>query len=206
MGFYEDWILPHLINCACGAPPVMAQRGRIVPQARGRVLEVGMGSGLNLAHYRRDQVDFVWGLEPSRGMRRRAARRVEASGIEVRWLDLPGEEIPLDDNSVDTVVLTYTLCTIPDWHSALKQMHRVLKPGGQLLFCEHGEAPDEQVRRWQERLNPYWSRLAGGCHLHRPIPDMLLEAEFRIETLESRYLPQSPRFAAFNYWGSARNT
>ena len=117
--------------------------------------------------------------------------------------ELPGEEVPLDDDSIDTVVLTYTLCTIPDFRTALAQMRRVLKPGGSLLFCEHGEAPDESVRRWQARINPFWKRIAGGCNLNRPIPTCLEDAGFSIAKLETMYLPATPKIAAFNYWGSA---
>lgn len=203
MGFYENRILPWLIDKACGAPAVREQRGKVVPQATGRVLEVGMGSGLNLAFYDPDRIEVVFGLEPSEGMRRRASRRVEAAAVEVRWLDLPGEEVPLDDDSVDTVLLTFTLCTIPDYRRALAQMRRVLRPGGRLLFCEHGAAPDAAVRRWQDRINPLWKRVAGGCNLNREIPRCLEEAGFAIEHIESAYLPGTPRIAAFNYWGAA---
>ncbi len=203
MGFYERYILPHFINRACGAPAILKQRQKVVPQARGRVLEVGMGSGINLQYYDPDQVEFVFGLEPSEGMRKKAQKNLESSPVEVRWLDLPGEEVPLDDDSVDTVMLTFTLCTIPDWRAALEQMRRVLKPGGTLLFCEHGEAPDENVRRWQDRLNPIWQVIGGGCNLNRPIPTCLEEGGFAISKIETRYLPATPRFAGYNYWGAA---
>ncbi len=203
MGFYERHILPHFIDKACGSPAILKQRQKIVPNATGRVLEVGMGSGINLQYYDKDNVEFVFGLEPSVGMREKAQKNLEASPVEVRWLDLPGEEIPLDDKSVDTIVLTFTLCTIPDWRAAVAQMRRVLKPGGTMLFCEHGEAPDEEVRRWQDRLNPLWNVIGGGCHLNRPIPALLEDGGFKIVKLESRYLPATPRFAGFNYWGSA---
>nr|WP_281378377.1 class I SAM-dependent methyltransferase [Halomonas organivorans] len=188
---------------ACGNKVVDRQRAAVVPQARGRVLEVGMGSGLNLPHYDPDRVELVWGLEPSEGMRRKARHHVAGAPFEVRWLNLPGEEIPLEDNSADTVVLTYTLCTIPDWHRALEQMRRVLKPSGQLLFCEHGIAPDEGVRRWQDRVNPLWGKVAGGCHLNRTIPELIEHAGFAILQMETGYLPKVPRFAGFNFWGAA---
>lgn len=203
MGFYQDRVLPHFIGIACGTAPICKQREKVVPHARGRVLEIGMGTGLNLQFYDPSKVELVFGLEPSQGMRRKAQANLDASPVEVRWLDLPGEEVPLDDNSVDTVVLTYTLCTIPDFRAALAQMRRVLKPGGTLLFSEHGEAPDESVRRWQARLNPVWKRIAGGCNLNRPIPTCLENAGFSIAKLETMYLPSTPRFAGFNYWGSA---
>ena len=203
MGFYENRVLPFMINKACAGPPILKQREKVVPGAEGRVLEVGMGSGINLPYYDPARVEFVWGLEPSEGMRRLAAERIEAAPFEVKLLDLPGESIPLDDASVDTVLLTFTLCTIPDFRTALAQMRRVLKPGGKLLFCEHGEAPDESVRKWQNRINPLWKRIAGGCNLNRPIPRCLEEAGFVVHDLETLYLPNTPRIAAFNYWGRA---
>jgi ubiquinone/menaquinone biosynthesis C-methylase UbiE len=192
-----------MIDFACGTPPVLKQREKVVPHAEGRVLEIGMGSGLNLSFYDPGRVELVFGLEPSEGMRRKAQRNLSRAPVAVEWLDLPGEEIPLDDDSVDTVVLTYTLCTIPDFRTALRQMRRVLKPGGALLFCEHGEAPDPGVRRWQQRVNPMWKRIAGGCNLDRPIPTCLEEAGFRISHLDTMYVPNTPRIAAFNYWGRA---
>ncbi len=203
MGFYENRILPHMIDLTCGASPILKQREKVVPLAEGRVLEVGMGSGINLQYYDPSKVEFVFGLEPSEGMRRKAQKNLAASPVEVRWLDLPGEEIPLDDKSVDCVVLTFTLCTISDFREALAQMRRVLKPGGTLLFCEHGEARDEAVRRWQSRINPIWKKIAGGCNLNRPIPSCLEDAGFAIAKLETMYLPGTPKIAGYNYWGSA---
>lgn len=204
MSVYDRYVLPHFINLACGTKPVMRQREKIVPHATGRILEVGMGSGINIPLYRPDKVEKLWGLEPSEGMRHKAAPRVAAAKMDLEWLGLRGEEIPLDDNSVDTVVLTYTLCTIPDWLAAVKQMRRVLKPGGQLLFSEHGRAPDVAVKRWQDRINPMWMKLAGGCHLNRNIPDLLRQGGFEIDTLNTLYLPSTPRVAGFTYWGNAR--
>lgn len=203
MGFYDERILPHLINCACSTKPNRKQREKVVPLATGDVLEIGIGSGLNLPHYDRSKVRKIWGLEPSEGMRRKAARRVAASGLDVEFIDLPGEEIPLDADSVDTVLVTYTLCTIPDAVAALEGMRRVLKPGGQLIFCEHGMAPDEKVRRWQDRLNPGWSRIAGGCNMNRDIPALLAEGGFEITVDERMYIP-GLRILSYNYWGTAR--
>ncbi|RLC99859.1 MAG: SAM-dependent methyltransferase, partial [Chloroflexota bacterium] len=133
MNFYDEHCLPHLIHCACGLKVIQSQREKVVPVAEGRVLEVGMGSALNIPFYDPDKVEFVWGLEPSQAMRKKARKNLGRAPFEVRLLDLPGEEIPLDDNSVDSVLLTYTLCTIPDWRNALQQMRRVLKPGGKLI-------------------------------------------------------------------------
>ena len=203
MNIYDEYCLPHFIHCACGLKVIQSQREKVVPVAEGRVLEVGMGSALNIPFYDPDKIDFVWGLEPSRAMRKKARKNLGRAPFEVRLLDLPGEEIPLDDNSVDTVLLTYTLCTIPDWRNALQQMRRVLKPGGKLVFCEHGVAPDARVRKWQDRVNPLWKKVAGGCHLNRPIPDYIEEGGFAIQTLDTGYL-SGPKFAAFNYWGIAR--
>ena len=203
MSFYEQHILPHVIDFACGDKIIMQERAEVLGAAEGRVLEVGMGSGLNLRYYNPDKVDLVWGLEPSEGMRRKAQKNLAASPVRVEWLGLPGEEIPLEDNSADTVVLTFTLCTIPDWQQALSQMRRVLKPGGKLLFCEHGAAPDAGVLKWQNRINPLWKKLAGGCHLNRPIPKYLADGGFRIDRIEADYLPKTPRIAGFRYRGVA---
>ncbi|MFV1977287.1 MAG: class I SAM-dependent methyltransferase, partial [Candidatus Scalindua sp.] len=204
MSLYERYILPHIIDMGCRHKSVQLQRGKVVPLAEGRVLEVGIGSGLNIPFYNAKKVDFVWGVEPSAGMRRKAKKNLARSAVEVRWLDLPGEEIPLENNSADTVLLTYTLCTISDWHTALRQMHRVIKPSGKLLFCEHGAAPDKSVLKWQNRINPIWKTVCGGCHLNRPISKYLYEGGFHIETMETLYLPKIPRIAGFNYVGVAK--
>ncbi len=203
MSFYDNHILPHVIDLACGSKPVLKQREKIVPQAEGRILEIGMGSGINIPFYDPAKVEKVWGLEPSEGMREKARPRVEAAPFELEWLGLPGEEIPLDNDSADTIVLTYTLCTIPDWRAAVEQMRRVLKPGGKLLFSEHGKAPDEAVRKWQDRINPVWKKIGGGCHLNRDIPKLLTEGGFDIKQLDSMYVPSTPKVAGFTYWGYA---
>ena len=204
MSFYEEHILPHMINVACESKPIRKQREKVVPFAEGRVLEIGMGAGPNLAYYDPAKVSHVYGLEPSAGMRRKAAKALAASPVKVELIDLPGEEIPLDDGSVDTVLLTYTLCTIPGAVEALKGMRRVLKPGGKLLFCEHGAAPDESVAKWQRRLEPIWKPIGGGCHLTRDIPDLIRQGGFEIEKMEADYIPGSPKFVGYDYWGSAK--
>jgi len=140
---------------------------------------------------------------PSAEEARMVGDKAKEMPFDVEFIGLPGEEIPLDENSVDTVLVTYSLCTIPDPVAALKGMARVLRPGGKLVFCEHGEAPDEGVRRWQARVNPLWSKLAGGCNLNRPIPSLLGQGGFELEGLEQMYLPSTPRIAGYNYWGSA---
>lgn len=202
MSFYEDRVLPHLIDIACSTRPSRKQREKIVPLAEGDVLEIGFGSGLNLPFYDTQRVRKVWGLEPSEGMRRKARPVLEAHDLDVEFIDLPGESIPLAADSVDTVLVTYSLCTIADVASALEGMRRVLKPGGSLLFCEHGLAPDESVRQWQRRLNPAWSRLAGGCNLHRDIPDLITRGGFRLTVDERMYIP-GIRMLCYNYWGRA---
>lgn len=203
MGFYDRHILPRLLDGAMSAKPITYQRKKVVPRAEGRVLEIGFGSGHNLPFYDARKVSRLWALEPSAEMRARAAERVAASAIPLEFLDLPGESIPLEDGAVDTVLVTYTLCTIPDVMTALSEMRRVLKPDGRMIFCEHGEAPDAGVRRWQRRLTPVWKAIGGGCHLGRPIPTLLSEGGFRVEGLQTMYLPSTPRFAGFNYWGEA---
>lgn len=202
MSLYEKHILPPLIHLACGAKPNMRQREKVVPLAEGEVLEIGMGSGLNLGYYDARKVRKVWGLEPSPGMRQMARKNMDGVKLDVEMIDLPGEEIPLDSNSIDTVVVTYTLCTIPDAGRALEGMRRVLRPGGKLLFCEHGVAPDAGVRKWQDRINPTWRRFAGGCNVNRDIPALLASAGFRTLVDERMYIP-GLKLLSYNYWGSA---
>jgi ubiquinone/menaquinone biosynthesis C-methylase UbiE len=203
LSFYDDRILPRLTNLACSSKPARKQREKIVPRAYGDVLEIGFGSGLNLPHYDRASVRRVFGLEPSAGMRRLAAKRIEQSGIDVELIDLPGEEIPLDDDSVDSVLVTYTLCTIENAAAALQGMRRVLKPGGHLFFCEHGKAPDRGVHRWQRRINPAWRLVSGGCNMDRDIPGLLTAAGFNIEDDNRMYIP-GLRALSYNFWGAAR--
>ncbi len=202
MGFYDRYVLPRVLDFAMRLEPIMRQRGKVVPKASGRVLEIGMGSGLNLAFYDRGRVTKLWGLEPSEELRRIAGERARQVAVDVEFLPLPGESIPLEDGSVDTVVTTYTLCTIPGVLQALREMCRVLVPGGTLLFAEHGRAPDPGVERWQNRLNRVWGSFTGGCNLNRPIADLIRDGGFRVESLETMYLP-GPRPLTFNYLGSA---
>ena len=203
MGFYDRHLLPPLLSAAMSAKPITYQRKKVVPKAKGRVLEVGFGAGHNLPFYDAAKVTHLWALEPSREMRARASGRVAQSTLEIEFLDLPGEQIPLEDNAADTVLITYTLCTIPDVMKALGEIRRVMKPEARMIFCEHGEAPDEGVRRWQRRLTPVWKAIGGGCHLGRPIPSLIRDSGFRVENMETMYLPGTPRFAGFNYWGTA---
>ncbi len=203
MAFYDDHVLPHLIDLACSTKPTRKQREKIVHLAEGDVLEIGFGSGLNLPYFDRDKVRRIFGLEPSQGMRRKAQGNVDASGLDVEFIDLPGEEIPLEPKSMDTVLITFTLCSIDQTEAALEGMRRVLKPGGQLLYSEHGVAPDAGVRRWQHRLNPTWKRFSGGCNMNRNIPALIEGSGFRVTTDERMYIP-GPRILSYNYWGIAK--
>jgi len=202
MGLYERYILPPLLNYAMQQKPITYQRKKVVPLAEGRVLEIGIGSGLNLAHYEPGKVEKVWGLDPSAELRVMAEKNAAEVPFEVEFIGLEAEEIPLDDKSMDTVLVTYTLCTIPEVVRALKGMRRVLKPGGKLVFSEHGRAPDESVRKWQNRLNPIWNKIGGGCHLNRAIPDLISQGGFKVDKVDTMYLP-GPRPMTFNYWGTA---
>ena len=202
MSWYEERILPHLITYACSTSPNQKQRQKIVPEAAGEVLEIGFGSGLNVPFYDAAKIKKIWALEPSIGMRKKARPAVDDTELDIEFIDLPGEQIPLDDNSVDTILVTYTLCTIPDTQAALLGMRRVLKPGGKLLFCEHGRAPDEDVVRWQNRLNSSWSAIAGGCQMNRDIPALITVGGFDIKVDERMYIPGA-RVLCYNYWGSA---
>ncbi len=203
MGFYDRHILPSLLNVVMGAKPITYQRKKVVPRAEGRVLEIGFGAGHNLPFYDPRKVTHLWALEPSLEYRAKAAERVAQSPIPIEFLDLPGEQIPLEDESVDNILVTYTMCTIPDVRAALSQMRRVLKPGGTMIFCEHGKAPDANVEKWQHRIEPVWKKISGGCHLARPIPELVTEGGFAIGDMETMYLPGTPRWGGFNYWGSA---
>ncbi|HJW42426.1 MAG TPA: class I SAM-dependent methyltransferase [Rhizomicrobium sp.] len=203
MGFYDRHILPRLLDAAMSAKPITYQRRKVVPRAEGRVLEIGFGAGHNLPYYDAAKVERIWALEPSAEMRARAANRVASTSIPLEFLDLPGEQIPLDSESADTILITYTMCTIPDVMTALGEMRRVMKPTGRMIFCEHGEAPDAGVQRWQRRITPVWKTIGGGCHVGRPIPRLIRDAGFVVGDMETMYLPGTPRFAGFNYWGSA---
>ena len=202
MGFYDRHILPHLIDCACGLGQVMKARAQLVPLAHGRVLEIGIGSGLNLALYDPEKVSRIVGVDPSAAMQALARKRAAGIGIPVEMIALELGQIQAPDGSFDSIVCTFTLCTIPDAVTALKEMRRVLKPGGQLYFCEHGLAPDAGVRRWQQRLTPVWKPLAGGCHLDRDIPALLLAGGFQVRQLDTGYLP-GPRPMTYIYRGWA---
>ncbi len=199
--WYDRHVLPYVIDLACGVRPVARQRQKVVPLAQGKVLEIGIGTGLNIPFYDKQRVTTITGVDPALRMHRLARKRIAQAGLDVDLIGLSAEKLPVDDASFDTVVCTYTLCTIPDPAAALAEMRRVLKPGGKLLFSEHGHAPDESVAKWQARLQPYWRKLAGGCMLDRDVPLLLKDAGFAAG-VQSRYLP-GPKFVSYHYWGEA---
>ena len=192
MNLYDQHVLPHLIDFACGMGAVMKTRAQIVPQAEGRVLEIGIGSGLNLSFYDPAKVSVIVGVDPSAAMQKLAQQRAAQISIPVEMIALELGQIQAADASFDSIVCTFTLCTIPDADAALQEMRRVLKPGGKLLFSEHGLAPDLPVVRWQHRLTPLWKPFSGGCHLNRDIPALIRAGGFNIGQLDSSYL-KGPR-------------
>lgn len=181
---------------------MMKQREKIVPLAEGRVLEIGIGSGLNLPYYPSSKIKHLWGLDPSRETWALARKKHMKFDFNIEFIEASAEDIPLDSGCADTVLITYTICTIPDAISALMEARRVLKSDGSLLFCEHGLAPDESVRRWQNGLNPVWKKIGGGCNLNRPISNLIEQAGFCIRSMETMYIP-GWKPASFNYWGAA---
>jgi ubiquinone/menaquinone biosynthesis C-methylase UbiE len=202
MSFYNRHIMPRLINGVCGMSQFSDQRQKVVPRAEGLVVEIGIGSGLNLPHYDAGKVCQVIGVDPDEQMWKAGRDRVRLSAVPVERVGLSGEQIPLDKHMADTVLVTYSLCTIPDAVAALHEMRRILKPGGRLLFLEHGAAPEARVRKWQSRIDPLWKRIAGGCHSGRPIPKLLEQAGWKIDEMAEGYI-SGPKPLAYNYWGSA---
>lgn len=201
MGLYSDVILPRLCDLAMRNKQLRPYRERVIGAAEGRVLEIGIGSGRNLPFYRSPVTELL-ALEPATKLLE-MARDAGQPGMPVSLIEASAEAIPLNDQSVDTVVTTWTLCSIPDAAKALTEMRRVLRPSGKLLFVEHGMAPDKNVRRWQDWLTPTWKRISGGCHLNRPISAMIESSGFRIDRVETRYMP-GPKAMTFMYEGSAR--
>ena len=204
MGFYDRYILPRIIDLGCGMEEMTEQRRRIVPRAQGRVLEIGVGSGLNLAHYDPAKVDSVVGIDPTPELLAMAELRAASAAFPVELLAESAENIPLEAQSFDTVVVTYALCTIPNFEAALSEMRRLLKPEGKLYFSEHGRSPEVNISLWQDRLNPLWKILFGGCNLNRDIGTKITGAGFRIEEINNSYLPKFPlKIASYQYLGVA---
>ena len=202
MGFYDERVLPYLVHLTMRQETFLAYRQRVVQDAHGRVLEIGVGSGLNLPLYG-ERVRQVTGLDPSPRLLSMARRAQAGSRVPFELIEASAEAIPLANESIDTVVSTWTLCSIPDALAALREMRRVLRPAGELRFIEHGRAPEATVRLWQDRLTPAWKRLAGGCHLNRPIRELLEDAGFRVERMDTGYM-KGPKPMTFMYEGQAR--
>ena len=200
---YERLILPRLLKCACSAPPILKQRQKVVPGATGRVLELGVGMGLNLALYDPDRVESVTGVDPAPELRAIAEAAPRDPRLVVRVEDGTAEALPFEAASFDCVVCTFTLCSVADPARALSEARRVLRPGGRFLFCEHGLSPDPDVAKWQRRIEPIWKKIAGGCHLTRPVTAAIEAAGFSVTRRDSMYLPRAPRIAGWNEWGEA---
>ena len=203
MSFYRDHVYPHLVAMLGNPKPIAEIRKRIMPLAQGDVLEIGVGPGVNFAHYDPATVTKVYALEPNPGMMRRADEERRKTSIDIEFIDLPGERIPLMDHSVDTVVSTFTLCTIPGVADAICGLRRVLKPGGKFIFFEHGLAPDAPVQVWQRRTEPLFRFAFEGCHVTRDIPFLIRTGGFNIEQIESGYLAPFPKSGSYCWWGTA---
>ena len=202
MGLYNKFILPKVIDWTCKQKPNMRQREKVIPLATGNVLEIGIGSGLNLPIYNDENVNHLTAIDPSKEIWDKNIIDTKKLKFEFEFIEAFAENIPEDNNCFDTVVITYTLCTIPDMNKAFEEIRRVLKPSGKLIFCEHGKAPDKAIQKWQNIINPLWKRLGGGCNLNRDIPLIIQDNGFNMSKLETMYIP-GWKPASFNYWGTA---
>ena len=202
--WYDERVVPRLIRCACSSPAIMKLREQVVPLASGAVFEIGCGGGINQRFYDSAKVTSFAGMDPSaKGLefaREAAAKR----GWSAEFRQGFGEQIPFAAGSFDCVVCTFTLCSVDDQAQTVRALHRILKPGGRLLYAEHGRAPDAGVAKWQDRIEPLWKRDAGGCHLTRPIGSAIATGGFDVAALGARYAPKTPRFAGWMEWGAAR--
>ena len=200
---YDKYILPYVLNCTCGQKPFVKQRQKLVPMAKGKVLEVGIGSGLNMPYFDTSKIISVVGIDPSEELIQLAEKRIDDSMPDVDFVISKAEELQFNDNTFDTVLITYTMCTVDDVSASLMQIKRVLKSDGQLLFCEHGLAPDEKIVKWQNRINKFWPTISGGCNINKNIPHLIGEAGFTMPNMEQMYLPKTPKIFGYNYWGTA---
>ena len=204
MSFYEKYILPRFLNCACASEPITYQRKKVVPLAEGKILEVGIGSGLNLPFYDKSKIEEIWGIDPSEELNAMAKKVAIEECVNVNFITSSAEDIPFPSDYFDTVLITYTMCTIPSVLQANKEIRRVLKHNGKMIFCEHGVSPDENIKKWQKRLNSIWGKIAGGCNINRNIPMLIKSSGFKIVEMDEMYLPKTPRIAGYNYWGYAK--
>ena len=203
MAFYNDYIYPYLVDKLGDPPPIQKIRRQIIPLAQGTVLEIGVGSGANFLHYDPARVNKLYALEPNPGMIYLAERQRRRTKLNVEFLDLPGEHIPLQTGTIDTVVSTFTLCTIPGIADAIRGLGRVLRPTGKLIFFELGLSPDPAVQRWQKRLEPTHHWLFQGLYLTRDIPSLIEQGGFQIKRMEMGYLAQFPKSSSYCWWGTA---
>lgn len=203
MGLYNKYILPKVVDCVCNQKPSNRQREKIIPIAEGYVLEIGIGSGLNLPFYNNSIVKHLTAIDPSDDIWKLNKNGVDLLGFDFEFINCYAENLPIENNTFDTAVITYTLCTIPYANKALDEIRRVLKPNGKLIFCEHGKAPDAAILKWQNFVNPLWKKLGGGCNLNRDIPLIIENNGFKFDNLETMYIP-GWKPASFNYWGSAK--
>jgi len=204
MSFYEKKILPKVLDLLCGSSPINYQRKKIVPKVSGNVLEIGIGSGLNLPHYNVSNISNITALDPAEELTDIAKKRISELDLDIDVINCGAEEIPLESKSFDSILVTYTLCCIESLDDSMREIRRVIKDDGTLFFCEHGIAPDLKTKNWQNRINPIWKRLMGGCNINRDIPEIISNSKLAIIDLETMFLPGTPRIAGFNYWGTAR--
>ena len=202
--WYEKFFLPKLCDKCCSTKPINYQRNKVVPLAQGVVLEIGMGSGLNIPFYNKNNIEKIIGLDPSEELNFLAKKVAKKNNIEIDFIISGAEDIALPDNSIDTILITYTLCTIPDLDNSMAEMKRVLKSDGKFIFCEHGIAPDQNIVKWQTRINPIWKALMGGCNINRNIPKIISDGGFDITNISEMYLPSTPKIVGYNYWGIAQ--
>ena len=203
MSLYSKYIVSKLINVGCGSKPIRKQREKVLPLCEGEVLEIGAGSGLNFPYYDPNNVSKIYALEPDSEMLRQARIAAKSWDLNIEFIESGAEEIALGDNVVDTVLLTYTLCSIRYPELALKEIRRVLRKNGKLVYCEHGIAPERGVRNVQNIMNYFYPYLAGGCNLNRDIPDLIRKNGFKLEDFETMYLPGTLKWSGYNYWGVA---
>ena len=202
--WYETFFLPKVCDKCCSTNPINYQRNKVVPLAKGVVLEIGIGSGLNIPFYNKNNIEKIIGLDPSEELNFLANKVAKKNNIEIDFIISGAEDIALPDNSVDTILITYTLCTIPDLDNSMAEMKRVLKSDGKFIFCEHGIAPDQNIVKWQSRINPIWKAIMGGCNINRNIPKIISDSGFDIIDINKMYLPSTPKIVGYNYWGVAQ--
>ena len=202
--WYDETILPKVITFGCSQGEVARLRQQVVPLAQGRVFEIGCGGGLNQSFYQRDRITGFAGIDPNHALLEGARKRAADIGLDADIRCAGGEDIPFDDGTFDTVVCTYTLCSVDDPKRVMAELRRILKPGGHLLFAEHGQAPDAGPRRWQRRIEPVWKRAMGNCHLTRNVGGMIRGAGFEVEPIGQEYTERVPRWVGWMEWGVAR--